>query len=87
MDTLLYFNRIPKTGSENFAFLIDQLAKVINSLLKSTSLKNTSYIHVFGHKCSLPWGQSWGLSTCTFYTSCGMSQTFHCNNYLLNFNA
>ena len=39
MDTLLYFNRIPKTGSENFAFLIDQLAKVINSLLKLTSLK------------------------------------------------
>ena len=59
MDTLLYFNRIPKTGSENFAFLIDQLAKVINSLLKSTSLKNASYI--FGHKCSLPWGQSWGI--------------------------
>ena len=28
MDTFLYFNRIPKTGSENFAFLIHQLANV-----------------------------------------------------------
>ena len=28
LDTFLYFNRIPKTGSENFAFLIHQLANV-----------------------------------------------------------
>ncbi len=29
LEDLLIFSRIPKTGSENFAFIIERLAKVI----------------------------------------------------------